>query len=197
MNLDEIRARAAAATPAPWRWAGNMDNSDPRLTGNGGEVFGHIDRDRHRDDAECKRFASYLREQSISDGNGGWRSYTDAEVEQRVTDEWLEDDYGNPATDSRLAFYGDPGPFYHCARDLAVYSVAPDATRRNDKRVYRADIVGLRNPNAIFIAAARQDVDDLLAEVDRLNALLAERYAPPTIATMLVEAERIIVGGKP
>lgn len=177
MTIDDIRARAQAATPGPWRWGGNVDHDDPRLIGKGamgGDVFGHVPRERQRDDAECKRFASYLREQSISDGNGGWRSYTDDEVEQRVTDEWLEDDYGNPMTDSRLAFYGEPGPFYHCARELAVYAVCPEATSRDDERVYRADIVGLRNPNAVFIAAARQDVDDLLAEVDRLTGLLAK-----------------------
>lgn len=173
-DVEAIRARAAAATPGPWRWGGNVDHDDPRLIGKGGDVFGHVPRERQRDDAECKRFASYLREQSISDGNGGWQSYTDAEVEERVTDEWLEDDYGNPNADNRLAFYGEPGPFYHCARDLAVFAVCPEATSRDDQRVYRADIIGLRNPNAEFIAAARQDVDDLLAEVDRLNALLAE-----------------------
>lgn len=51
----------------------------------------------------------------------------------------------------------------------ARYEVAPDATSRDDERVYRADITGIRNPDAEFIAHARQDIDDLLAEVDRLR----------------------------
>lgn len=57
---------------------------------------------------------------------------------------------------------------------LAVYEVAPTATSRDDKRVYRADIIGLRHPDAEFIANSRADVDFLLAEVDRLRTALTE-----------------------
>lgn len=46
---------------------------------------------------------------------------------------------------------------------LAVYEVAPAATSRDDPRVYRADIKGLRHPDAEFIANSRADVDFLLA----------------------------------
>lgn len=59
---------------------------------------------------------------------------------------------------------------------LARYEVAPDATSRRDPRVYRADLTGFKNPDAEFIAHARQDVDDLLALVDRLQAELAEAH---------------------
>ena len=60
------------------------------------------------------------------------------------------------------------------AKDLAVFEVAPKATRRDDPKVYRADVSGLRSPDATFIAHSRQDVADLLAEVDRLTSELKE-----------------------
>jgi hypothetical protein len=56
-----------------------------------------------------------------------------------------------------------------------VYEVAPDAKARSDRRVYRGDIIDIRHPDAQLIAHAPQDIDDLLAEVDRLTALLAEK----------------------
>ncbi len=181
-DIEEIRARAAAATPGPWKWRGNVDCDDPRLVGGPrfADIFGIIRRERTAEDRETKDFAHYLCEveifdASLNDGKGGHRPYTDEEIDERVREDWLEDPSGGPLYDQRLAFYCEPGPFYHYARDLAVYEVCPTATTRSDPRVYRADIVGLRNPNAVFIAAARQDVDDLLAEIDRLSALLAER----------------------
>jgi hypothetical protein len=58
--------------------------------------------------------------------------------------------------------------------EAAVYEVAPTATDRKDRRVYRADLVGIRNADAAFIANSRADIDALLAEVDRLQGLLAE-----------------------
>jgi len=64
--------------------------------------------------------------------------------------------------------------FVKDTESLAVYEVAPAATSRKDSRVYRGDIVGLRHPDAEFIAHSRGDVDFLLAEVDRLRAALAE-----------------------
>lgn len=53
-----------------------------------------------------------------------------------------------------------------------VWEVAPDATSDDDPRLYRHTIRSIRNPDAEFIAHSRQDVDDLLAEIDRLNAEL-------------------------
>jgi hypothetical protein len=66
------------------------------------------------------------------------------------------------------------------ACEAPVYEVAPTATSRDDPRVYRADISGLRNADAEFIAASRQDVTDLLAEVRRLRALVPEHTANAT-----------------
>lgn len=58
------------------------------------------------------------------------------------------------------------------ADEFPIFEVALTALGRLDPRVYRADIVGIRHPDAEFIAHARQDVDDLLAEVDRLRSEL-------------------------
>lgn len=55
------------------------------------------------------------------------------------------------------------------ASELPVFEVAPAATERSDPRVYRADMVGVRHPDAEFIARSRRDVPALLAEVDRLR----------------------------
>jgi hypothetical protein len=179
LDLSAIRTREAAATPGPWRWAGNMDNDDPRLVGaRFRDVLGHIRRERTAEDRETRSYAEYLRDveiwdQSLNDGKGRYRSYTEDEITERVHDDWLHDSWGEPMKDSRMALVGGPGSFYREARELAVYEVCREATSREDPRVYRADIVGLRDPNAEFIAHARQDVADLLAEVDRLRAALA------------------------
>lgn len=72
-------------------------------------------------------------------------------------------------------------------RDVARYEVlggqtraeaglAPDAGRMNSP-LYREDIVGLDTPEADFIAHARQDVDDLLAELDAVRAVAAATFA--------------------
>lgn len=68
--------------------------------------------------------------------------------------------------------FGAVGSGIEPAARLARYAVAPDATKRTDPSVYRGDITGFHNPDAEFIAHARQDVADLLDEVDRLRALL-------------------------
>lgn len=60
-------------------------------------------------------------------------------------------------------------------RDMARYEVLGGLTREeNDKldkprELYREDIVGIDNPDAEFIAHAREDIEVLLAEIDRLN----------------------------
>lgn len=53
---------------------------------------------------------------------------------------------------------------------MPVYQVCPTCTDRKDQRVYRGDIVGLRHPDAEFIAAAPQDVQDLLAHIRHQEA---------------------------
>lgn len=104
MNLDEIRARAAAATRGPWR----------------------------------------------HDPTSAWRPTCGEGLHEYV--------WADSATDG--------------------YPVVAMTGHKGEHPRTPAD--------AAFIAAARQDVDTLLAEVDRLNALLAGRYVAPTVAGMTV-----------
>lgn len=55
------------------------------------------------------------------------------------------------------------------ADPMPIYQVCPEATTRQDPRVYRGDFLALRHPDATFIAHARQDIDDLLAYIDHLE----------------------------
>lgn len=58
--------------------------------------------------------------------------------------------------------------------DRLIYQVCPDATSHEDPRVYRQTISGVRHPDAEFMVHSRQDVDDLLAHIDALEAQLQE-----------------------
>lgn len=65
----------------------------------------------------------------------------------------------------------------HVMRDadkLAIFEVCPECTDANDERVYRQNIVGFRHPDAEFIAASRQDVQDLLEHIAYLEQELKE-----------------------
>lgn len=57
------------------------------------------------------------------------------------------------------------------ASRLARYEVAPDAPDRSHPSVYRADIAGVKAPDAEFIAHSRADVAWLLDVIDRVRAL--------------------------
>lgn len=54
--------------------------------------------------------------------------------------------------------------------NLPIFEVYPEAESRQHPRVYRGDIIGLRHPDAEFMASARQDVEDLLAYIAVLEA---------------------------
>lgn len=140
MTIEEIRARAAAATPGPWAWFGNTDNYSVELS-----------------TAHSGRYRVMIFDR------WGMRN---AQPAFAVGREWAETENG-----IKLGTHGRMTG----ASKLPVYEVAPNALTDKDPDVYRADLAGIRSPDATFLAAARQDVDDLLAEVDRLNALLAER----------------------
>lgn len=160
-RLGEIKARAAGATPGPWWWGGNVDWSCPALRARDPrvgvtEVLGHVRVERTADDPRVRDIDDLF----------------DEEAAKVARDEFLTDGYGEPRTDERLAFVTD-GCLVE-ARKLARFEVAPQATERSDPRVYRADITGLRHPDAEFIAAARADVDWLVAEVEHLRAELEE-----------------------
>ncbi|HMJ02187.1 MAG TPA: hypothetical protein VK506_04545, partial [Conexibacter sp.] len=78
---------------------------------------------------------------------------------------------------------GGPDVLMHSYREMARYEVLDGRTvaeheaaggkidgERRD--LYREDLVGIDSPDAEFIAHAREDVDELLAEVDRLRDAL-------------------------
>ncbi len=73
--------------------------------------------------------------------------------------------------DSATFRFIDKTGLMHKATDdpMPIYQVCPDCTDRNDERVYRRHVVGLRHPDAQFIASARQDIEDLLAYIGQLE----------------------------
>jgi len=186
--LAPIRERERKATPGPWGWRGNIDNGDPYLTSLGyrdtakpdgtmvrhhaGDVLGHISVELTRADAirhgvgdpECLPEPKVDREPADT-----YDKRYDAAVEaarEAEIENYLTDDYGQPRTEQRLAFCTDW--VYTDVRKLVTFQVAPDATDRSDPRVYRADITGIRHPDAEFIAHSRQDLARLLAVVGKV-----------------------------
>lgn len=59
------------------------------------------------------------------------------------------------------------------ASDVPIFEVCRDATSAADPRVYRQDILGLRHPDAAFIAHARQDIPLLIAVAEAARDLIA------------------------
>jgi hypothetical protein len=198
LDIDQIRAAHEAATPGPYRWTGNTDNDEVRLIGLGrrktadgrslgrGDVLAVIRRERTSDSPGARGYANYIgdceqvHDPSLNDGKGGYRQPTDGEVEQRVRDEWLTDQWGEPAYDNALTVYDPERGAHEFALDLAVYEVArnqglPDDTPRSHPKVYRADVVDVRNPNARFLRDSWEYVRFLLDEVDRLAGELDKR----------------------
>lgn len=163
IDLAAIRARDSQASPGPWRWSGNVDNADQFslstwAPGRGRcTIMGTVDEPCSESDLSRADREDMLGE-DLDDER--WAEH----VESYLTDPYT----GETRTKTRLAFAQDG--FLIAAEDIAVYEVAPNATRRSDPAVYRGDIVGFRNADAEFIAHARADVSILLAEVDRLTA---------------------------
>lgn len=196
LDTGTIRAALAAATPGPYRWSGNTDNDEVRLIGLGrrkdadgrdlgrGDVLAVIRRERTADSPGARGYASYIgdceqiHDPTLNEGKGGYRQLTDEEVEERVRTDWLEDPWGEPMHDNALTVFDPDRGAHKFALDLAVYEVArnqglPDDTPRDHPRIYRADVVDVRNPNARFLRDSWAFVDHLLGEVDRLTAELA------------------------
>lgn len=164
-RTDAIRARAAAATGKSWHWAGNTDLGSPYLatwiSGAGRcQVLSLVDYERKLDSVDGRKVREDLSEH-----------YDTAAALDEAMDEWAE------ARDTRLVFLG-PDLMVQDARDLAIYEVAPDALSREDRRVYRADVSGIRHPDAEFIEHSRADIDWLLSENDRLRTALAAAGQP-------------------
>jgi hypothetical protein len=189
--LAEIRERERQATPGPWGWRGNIDNGDPYLTSLGhrdeikpdgtvvrhhaGDVLGHIPVELTRDDAIRRGVGDpdSLPEPNVSrEPAGTYDKRYDAAIEaarEAEIEDYLTDDYGQPRTEQRLAFCADW--LYTDARKLVTFQVAPTVTDRSDPRVYRADITGIRYPDAEFIEHSRRDLSRLLALAEAVTAL--------------------------
>jgi hypothetical protein len=170
MSAAEWIARAHAvtdeATPEPWHWAGNTDTGEPYLAtwipGAGRcqvLAIGHEDRSTTGRAAEEVR--SYARE-------------CDADPDEFLQ-EWALDRYGEPVQEPRLWLYEDLMAVN--ARDRVVYEVAPQATTRDDPRVYRADVSDIRHPDAAFIAASRTMLPAAVAAIEAVLAREDVLYA--------------------
>lgn len=163
IDIDALEQKARAATTGPWHWAGNTDTGEPYLAtwikGAGRcqvLTIGYDERSATGREADATR-ASLLD-----------CGYDEDDVEGMVTD-WAMDAFGQPMRDPRLEFGTDL--MLVKARDLAIYEVAPNATSREDPDVYRADIVGIRHPDAEFMVAAHPAVVlALIAELRELRA---------------------------
>ena len=52
---------------------------------------------------------------------------------------------------------------------IARFEVCPEAEKRDDERVYRGDVLGIKHPDAEFIARARTDVPALLSALEEVE----------------------------
>ncbi len=194
LDVEQIRAAHEAATPGPYRWAGNTDYGDVRLAAaNGSEVFALVDRERTVDDPQSRAYASYL--ELISEKiDGEFRPLTADEIAERVRAAIAYDeDEEQPPTYAALAFYV-PGFAYEHARDNVTYEVTryqdlPEGTPRSHEGIYRADVVDVRNPNARFLRDSWEYVEFLLGEV---AALRGERDAATALAARLAHVAHAV-----
>ncbi|KLO31601.1 hypothetical protein ABW16_01880 [Mycolicibacter heraklionensis] len=170
MNADINRARAMLqrVNPGPWWWGGNTAG--------------------HGDVALHSRAPGY----GVIDI---MRTCTDHRTAEEIGAEWdrtgelqdciSRDDYIEHETDhpqKYLAFIETEHMTVQLGRDHATYEVArnqglPDDTPRDHPKVYRADVVAVRNAHAEFIAASPQLVAGLLAAIDRVAAVVEDLRA--------------------
>lgn len=148
IDLDGLQAAAEAATPGNWHWSGNTDIGEPylatRLPGAGRcQVVGIGYEERSTTGKAADQVRADAAEFDLGDPD-------------ELVRQWAHDSFGQPVREPRLQFMTD----LMCvdARNLAVYEVAPNATSREDPGVYRADVAGIRHPDAEFIAAANPAV---------------------------------------
>lgn len=123
LDLDALEALTDAATPGPWMWRGNVDHEDPRLVGRNRigedgkrkfpgyvEVLWSYPRERQASDAETDSYREYLRDISVEDGTDEdgkvkYRSYTKPEIEERVREDWLTDQWDEPSPRATYVFH--------------------------------------------------------------------------------------------
>ena len=177
LDLDAIKARLDAATPGPWFWWGNTDTHSTALCGRQPgigvcEVISTVSVKRSTTGREADANRSSLRD--LTD-------LTEEEIEGHIR-EWAFDEWSGEAREDQRLAITDENYIRRSVEEVAVYQVAraqglPDDTPRDHEKVYRADICDVRTPNGRFLAHSRQDVEDLVAEVERLRALVATEAA--------------------
>lgn len=143
-DVEEIRARAAGATPGPWLWDGTMPPN------------GHV--------------------QLMSDTSG--RPLVMGFTRLGSRGGQPEFATGRDNADPGWSGAGIMRP----AIELAL----------TDGRCHRP-LLAIQNPDAEFIARARQDVDDLLAEIDHLN----EELHPSTDLVPAGTEEPVLADARP
>lgn len=178
----ELRATAEAAQQGRWWWGGNLGHHRGDVELHAivpGDGFGVVDVlrqlpvDRTPEDAD----------RMIQ----GAREYIEDEDElATIREDWLEDSHGQRRNDNRLAFADPVCQFVTPGRDLAVFEVArnqnlPEDTPADHPKVYRHDVVDVRNVNARHIVAARPEIVlRLLADLDRAEKAAAAVEARET-----------------
>jgi hypothetical protein len=171
-RLTEIEARTQAASEGPWKWIGNQDTHQVYLGTMMQVVLGTLDVERTPNNKQdIDRIASWLYD-SPPDDMPKFDDDEDDEYEEwvreRATEIWLTpDQWDEEPTDTRIAVRD--GWTLVPLESTAVYEVCPDATDRNDPRVYRADYRRTRSADAEFIAHARADIEWLLNKVKELS----------------------------
>lgn len=170
-DLAQLKATATAAAaivPGPWSWRGNTKFGDPELSGwvpGKGRtlVMAHTEVPRTRADTRFDDGVSTLTE---------IYEISRAEATERIITEWLHDGAGEIAKDTRATFNTSEN-MMAVARENVVFEVArnqclPDDTPATDPRIYRTEIVAVRNPLAEHLAAA--SASTVLALIERLHA---------------------------
>lgn len=153
-ELDAIGRAERAATPGPWGWFGNTDVQSVYLATRRWGRFTVMGFRRWGLQGARPVFAT----------GRSWKPKPASDLDFGPTGRMTPAD----------VLFTDPG-MLTAADELPVFEVAPGAAARSDPRVYRADLAGIRNPDAEFIADAREYVPRLLNTV-RLMLKLYARY---------------------
>lgn len=160
----EAQAALDGITPGRWVWRGNTDHrGDVELRAiTPGKGCLDVMRRCVEDDPAETAAAEWDADREIGD-------YIDR-------DSWIEMRENSP---EKYIAFGADGAHWHVThgRDLVVYEVArnqnlPDDTPRDHPKVYRADVVDVRNANARFIAAAPDLVRRMATALEDADALL-------------------------
>lgn len=179
-----IRARVAAATPGPWRWAGHLspDHFDlPELRAGGQRVMAFVTNQQIR-----TVYADTFEAADIPLSDALQEDITFDAAQDRPAGV-LIDETGQPDPDGRFLAYLDRGPQMSFTTPQVPWAVTAvgkngvpvrwdcfngQTADQAGRQPYRHDIRGIDNPDAELIANARADLDTLLAHVEEARVLL-------------------------